>query len=61
MGYGQCNGGHTVFYKHSKQKITILSIYVDNIIITGDDKAEIARLKGSLSKAFEVKDLGRLK
>lgn len=50
-----------MFYKHSKQKITILSIYVDNIIITGDDKAEIARLKGSLSKAFEVKDLGRLK
>ena len=31
------------------------------IIIIGDDEAEIARLKGSLSEAFEVKDLGRLK
>jgi hypothetical protein len=61
MGYGQCNGDHTVFYKHSKQKITILAVYVDDIKITSDDDAKIARLKGSLSKVFEVKDLGRVK
>jgi hypothetical protein len=58
MGYGQCNGDHTLFYKHSKQKITILAVSVDDII---DGEAKIARLKGSLSKTFEVKDLGRLK
>ena len=34
---------------------------MDDIIITGDDKEEIARLKECLGKAFEVKDLGRLK
>lgn len=61
MGYGQCSGDHTVFYMHSKQKITILAVYVDDIIIKGDDEAEITRLKRSLSKTFEVKDLGRLK
>ena len=61
MGYGQCNGDHTLFYRHSKGKMTILAVYVDDIIITGDDDIEIARLKGCLSKAFEVKDLGRLK
>src|SRR4051812_37569371 len=61
MGYGQCNGDHTVFYKHSNQRITILAVYVDDIIITGDDEAEIGRLKMCLSKAFEVKDLGQLK
>jgi hypothetical protein len=58
MGYGQCNGDHTLFYKHSNQKITILAVYVDDIIFTGDDKAEIVKLKMCLSKAFEVKDLG---
>jgi hypothetical protein len=58
MGYGQCNGDHTLFYKHSEQKITILVVSVDDII---DGEAQIARLKGSLSKTFEVKDLGRLK
>ena len=61
MGYGQCNGDHTLFYRHNKGKITILTVYVDDIIITGDDKEEIARLKECLGKAFEVKDLGRLK
>jgi hypothetical protein len=34
---------------------------VDDIIITGDDEMEIARLKKCLSQAFEVKDLGNLK
>jgi hypothetical protein len=48
MGYGQCNGDHTVFYKHTNQKITILAVYVDDIIITGDDETEVVRLKGSL-------------
>jgi hypothetical protein len=34
---------------------------VDDIIITGDDVAEITRVKNCLSKAFEVKDLGQLR
>jgi hypothetical protein len=61
MGYNQCNGDHTVFYKHSKSRITILAVYVDDIIITGDDEVEISQLKENLSKEFEVKDLGQLK
>ena len=61
MGYGQCNGDHTVFYRHCDRKITILAVYVDDIIITGDDQEEIKRLKECLSKEFEVKDLGNLK
>ena len=54
-------GDHTVFYRHSDRKITILAVYVDDIIITGDDQEEIKRLKGCLSKEFEVKDLDNLK
>jgi hypothetical protein len=60
-GYGQCNGDHTIFYRHSNQKITVLAVYVDNIIITGDDATEITRVKSCLSKLFEVKDLGQLR
>ena len=37
----------------------MLAIYVDDIIITGDDEREIIRLKENLSKEFEVKDLGQ--
>ena len=61
MGYKQCNGDHTLFYRHSRLKITVLAVYVDDIIITGDDEAEIECLKKNLSKQFEVKDLGQLR
>ena len=61
MGYKQCNGDHTVFYRHSGRKILVLAAYVDGIIITGDDETEIIRLKENLSKEFEVKDLGKLR
>lgn len=58
---GQCNGDHTVFYEHSKGKNHYLAVYVDDIIITGDDEEEITRLKKNLSQALEVKDLGNLR
>jgi len=61
MQYKQCNGDHTLFYRHLGRKITVLAVYVDDIIITGDDEREIIRLKENLSKEFEVKDLGQLR
>jgi hypothetical protein len=61
MGYKQCNGDHTIFYRHSGRRITILAVYVDDIIITGDDETEIRQVKDSLGKQFEVKDLGQLR
>ena len=61
MGYRQCNNDHTVFYQHQNRKIVILAVCVDDIIITGDDGMEIARLKECLGRAFEVKDLVQMK
>nr|GEX53730.1 putative Gag-polypeptide of LTR copia-type [Tanacetum cinerariifolium] len=40
---------------------TCLIIYVDDMIVTGDDKEEITKLKKYLFTEFEMKDLGRLK
>lgn len=62
FGYHQSQGDHTLFYKHSKEgKRAILIVYVDDIILTGDDKVELKSLQGKLAEEFEVKDLGALK
>ena len=60
MGYKQCNGDHTLFYLCSKNHITILAVYVDDIVITGDDTLKMVRLKENLRREFEIKDLGQL-
>ena len=61
-GYHQSQDDHTMFYKHSeKGKISILIVYVDDIIQTGDDLEELADLKRRMALDFEIKDLGMLK
>jgi hypothetical protein len=51
-----------MFYKHSEEgKIDILIVYVDDIILTGDDNVELERLKKKLDNDFEINDLGALK
>lgn len=53
---------HTMFIKHSEcGKVSILIVYVDDIILTGDDLSEMNRLKASLASEFEIKNLGSLK
>lgn len=61
FGYRQSNSDHTLFLKRRGKKITCLLIYVDDMIITGDDEDEIKNLKSRLFREFEMKDLGRLK
>ena len=61
-GYHQCQADHTLFVKpNSGGKITILIVYVDDIILTGDDSDEIFKLKRMLATEFEIKDLGTLR
>ena len=61
-GYHQSQANHTMFYKHSKKcKISILIVYVNDIILTGDDLEELVYLKRRMAQDFEIKDLGMLK
>ncbi|CAL2255456.1 unnamed protein product [Prunus armeniaca] len=60
-GFKQCNSDHTLFLKHRKGKVTTLIIYVDDMIITGNDKLEISQLQDYLATEFEMKDLCGLK
>ena len=42
-------------------KITILIVYVDDIILTRDDKPKMEQLKERLAAEFKIKDLGSLR
>ena len=62
FGYKQSQGDHTLFIKHSAAGgVTILLVYVDDIIVTGNDKREKDDVKQRLAKEFKIKELGKLK
>lgn len=61
-GYCQSQVDHIMFYKHSKDdKVAILIVYVDDIILIGNDLVELGMLKKKLAANFEIKDLDALK
>ena len=55
--YKQSQGDNTFFIKHSISLI----MYVDDIIMAGNDEKEKNTLKQCLAKEFEIKYLGKLK
>lgn len=61
FGYRQCNSNHTLFLKKQHGKITTLIVYVDDMVVTGNDPKERKAMQNYLSREFEMKDLGPLK
>lgn len=57
----QSNSDHTLFVKKDGDQITCLVIYVDDMVIFGNNAEEINKLKAQLFREFEIKDLGNLK
>jgi len=54
----QCD--YCLFINKSSTNITIVAIYVDDIIIMGSDPNEAAFVKAHLHSLFGIKDLGKL-
>lgn len=57
--FHKTHSDHCVFVKnYSEGDFLILLLYVDDMLIVGQDTKKIASLKKSLSKSFAMKDLG---
>ena len=61
MRYTQSMNDHSLFINSSEGSFTTLLVYVDGIILVGNDKEEIEQIKQVLNQTFKIKDLENLR
>jgi hypothetical protein len=52
---------HSLYVRKSDEGIVVITIYVDDLIVGGDNEKEIEHVKSFLKQKFDMKDLGELK
>ena len=60
-GFQQSKADYSLFTKTCGSSFTVVLIYVDDILLTGNNLQEMEHLKSVLLKKFRIKDLGNLK
>ncbi|KAA0057482.1 putative mitochondrial protein [Cucumis melo var. makuwa] len=60
LGFTSSPHDTALFTRHTPQGIVLLLLYVDDMIITGNDPQAISDLQHYLGQHFEMKDLGSL-
>ncbi|CAL1356412.1 unnamed protein product [Linum trigynum] len=60
LGMRQSLSDPSLFTQTTAAGIVVLLLYVDDMVVTGDDTHEITALKRGLQEAFHLKDLGNL-
>ena len=50
----------TLYVKRSRNDLLIVSIYVDDILITGSKEVETEEFKATMKCTFEMSDLGKM-
>ena len=60
-GYLMTHVDSILFVKENGMKMTIMLVYMDDLVIIGDDEAEVHQTKERLLVFFQMKELGELK
>jgi hypothetical protein len=50
-----------LYVRKSDEGIMVITIYVDDLIVGGDNEKEVEHVKNLLKQKFDMKDLGELK
>ncbi|XP_016177623.1 uncharacterized protein LOC107619899 [Arachis ipaensis] len=61
LGYNQCKSDYSMFTKSQSTGFTVILVYVDDLVLAGDDLFKIERVKQTLHDRFRIKDIGDLK
>ena len=61
LGFTQSQANHSLFVHADGYSFTALLVYVDDMIITGNDSVCVVKLKSLLDQKFGITDLGSLK
>ncbi|XP_068322539.1 uncharacterized mitochondrial protein AtMg00810-like [Pyrus communis] len=61
VGFKRSNADSSLFVRTGTAGKLVVLVYVDDLIITGDNIDEITKLKHSLQQRFAIKDLGILR
>ncbi|CAL1375187.1 unnamed protein product [Linum trigynum] len=61
LGFVQSHADHSLFIRKTSTSFVAALIYVDDVILTGDDSTFIQAVKDFLHQQFTIKDLGPLK
>ena len=60
LGFKQSLADPCIFVKWENDELTIISVYVDDLIILADSKETLRSLKAALGNRFKMSDLGEL-
>ena len=59
MGFSQVSGDPCLYVSSEGEKL-IIALYVDDILLAGASSKKLNAVKQTLSKKFEMKDMGEL-
>jgi len=60
LGYQASNSDPSLFVKKQGSLHLVVLLYVDDMIITGNDEMEVDKLQDELAIKFDIKKLGEL-
>ena len=61
IGFRMSDADHSLYVRKSDKGIVVITIYVHDLIVGGDNEKEVEHVKSLLKQKFDMKDLGELK